>query len=123
MHEMGLALEIIDDVLIVENVGNLVCPAEFDIGEDRRVVILSTTEGEEKAIKYPLMFRLCQATLLNKIDLLPYLDYDRQLAIDNIHHVHQDMAIFELSAKTGEGFDPWLDWLRDQIAAKRNPVD
>ena len=111
------------DVLIVENVGNLVCPAEFDIGEDRRVVILSTTEGEEKPIKYPLMFRLCQATLLNKIDLLPYLDYDRQLAIDNIHQVHPDMAIFELSAKTGEGFDPWLDWLRDQIAAKRNPVD
>jgi hydrogenase nickel incorporation protein HypB len=107
------------DLLIVENVGNLVCPAEFDIGEDRRVVILSTTEGEEKPIKYPLMFRQCQATLLNKIDLLPYLDYDRQLAIDNIGQIHPDMAIFELSAKTGEGFHPWIAWLRDQVAAKR----
>jgi hydrogenase nickel incorporation protein HypB len=107
------------DVLIVENVGNLVCPAEFDIGEDRRVVILSTTEGEEKPIKYPLMFRLCQATLLNKIDLLPYLDYDRQLALRNIRQIQPDMSIFELSAKTGEGFDPWIAWLRSQIAAKR----
>jgi hydrogenase nickel incorporation protein HypB len=107
------------DVLIVENVGNLVCPAEFDIGEDRRVVVLSTTEGEEKPIKYPLMFRLCQATLLNKIDLLPHLDYDRQLAVDNIRQIHPDMAIFELSAKTGEGFDPWIAWLKDQVAAKR----
>jgi hydrogenase nickel incorporation protein HypB len=108
------------DVLIVENVGNLVCPAEFDIGEDRRVVILSTTEGEEKPIKYPLMFRLCQATLLNKIDLLPYLDYDRQLAVDNIRQIHPDMAIFELSAKTGEGFAPWLAWLREAISAKQS---
>ncbi len=106
------------DVLIVENVGNLVCPAEFDIGEDRRVVILSTTEGEEKPIKYPLMFRLCQATLLNKIDLLPYLDFDRELAVDNIRQIHPDMAVFEVSAKTGEGFAPWITWLREQIAAK-----
>jgi len=108
------------DLLIVENVGNLVCPAEFDIGEDRRVVVLSTTEGEEKPIKYPLMFRECDAALLNKIDLIPHLDYDRRLAVDNIHRIHPDMPVFEISARTGEGFDPWLTWLRGEVAAKRN---
>jgi hydrogenase nickel incorporation protein HypB len=107
------------DLLIVENVGNLVCPAEFDIGEDRRVVILSTTEGEEKPIKYPLMFRECDAALLNKIDLLPYLDYDRQKALENIARIHPEMPVFEISAKTGEGFEPWIAWLRNQVAGKK----
>ncbi len=107
------------DLLIVENVGNLVCPAEFDIGEDRRVVILSTTEGEDKPIKYPLMFRECDAALLNKIDLLPYLDYDLGLALANIAQIHPEMPVFQVSAKTGEGFDAWIVWLRDQVAAKR----
>ena len=90
------------DLLIVENVGNLVCPAEFDIGEDARVVVLSVTEGEDKPVKYPTMFRLCDAALLNKIDLLPYLDYDKGQAIDYIHQVHPDMPIFEISARTGK---------------------
>jgi hydrogenase nickel incorporation protein HypB len=113
----GLALDDID-LLIVENVGNLVCPAEFDIGEDARVVVLSVTEGEDKPVKYPLMFRECEAALLNKVDLLPYLDYDKQKTIDCIHEVHPNMPIFEISAKTGEGFEPWLNWLRKKVKQK-----
>ena len=113
----GLALEDVD-LLIVENVGNLVCPAEFDIGEDTRVVVLSVTEGEDKPVKYPLMFRECEVALLNKVDLLPYLDYDKQKAIDYIHQVHPGMPIFEISAKTGEGFEPWLEWLKEKVRRK-----
>lgn len=99
------------DLLIVENVGNLVCPAEFDIGENARAVVLSVTEGEDKPAKYPLMFRQCDITLLNKIDLLPYLDYDKKKAIQYIHQIHPDMPVFEVSAKTEEGFERWIDWL------------
>jgi hydrogenase nickel incorporation protein HypB len=95
-----------------------VCPAEFDIGEDARVVVLSVTEGEDKPAKYPLMFRQCDAALLNKIDLLPYLDYDRQAAIDYISQVHPGMPVFEISAKTGEGFDAWIAWLESRVAGK-----
>ncbi len=106
------------DLLIVENVGNLVCPAEFDIGEDARAVVLSVTEGEDKPAKYPLMFRECEVALLNKIDLLPYLDYDKDKAVEYIHQVHPDMPIFEISAKTEEGFDPWLEWLISKVRGK-----
>ncbi|MDZ7580521.1 MAG: hydrogenase nickel incorporation protein HypB [Deltaproteobacteria bacterium] len=113
----GLDLDAVD-LVIVENIGNLVCPAEFDIGEDARVVVLSVTEGEDKPVKYPLMFRECDAALLNKIDLLPYLDYDRQAAIDFIHQVHPGMPIFEISAKTEEGFDAWLEWLKGKVTGK-----
>lgn len=113
----GIELDDID-LLIVENIGNLVCPAEFDIGEDCRVVVLSVTEGEDKPAKYPLMFRECDASLLNKIDLLPYLDYDRDGAVKTIHQVHPGMPIFELSAKTEEGFAPWIDWLTQMVKKK-----
>ncbi len=113
----GLDLEAID-ILIVENIGNLVCPAEFDIGEDKRAVILSVTEGEDKPLKYPLMFRACDAALLNKIDLLPYLDYDVKLAAANILQIKPGMPVFETSAKTEEGFGPWLAWLRDSAKEK-----
>ena len=113
----GLDLDDID-LLIVENVGNLVCPAEFDIGEDARVVVLSVTEGEDKPAKYPLMFRECEVALLNKIDLLPYLDYDKDKALDYIHQVHPDMPIFEISATTEEGFEPWLEWLARKVKQK-----
>ncbi len=106
------------DLLIVENIGNLVCPAEFDIGEDKRVVVLSVTEGEDKPAKYPLMFRECDATLLNKIDLLPYLDFDMDLARETISRIHPGMPVFELSAKTEAGFDEWLAWLVAQLKAK-----
>lgn len=108
------------DLLIVENLGNLVCPAEFDIGEDLRVVVLSVTEGEDKPVKYPLMFRICDAALLNKIDLLPHLDYDRKEAVNNILQVNPGMPIFEISAKTEQGFTPWIDWLKSQVSRKIN---
>jgi hydrogenase nickel incorporation protein HypB len=103
------------DLLIVENIGNLVCPAEFDMGENLRIVVLSVTEGEDKPLKYPLMFRVCDAALLNKIDLLPYLDYDREAAVQNILKVNPKMPVFELSAKTEEGFDSWVEWLMQKI--------
>ncbi len=106
------------DLLIVENVGNLVCPAEFDIGEDARAVVLSVTEGEDKPLKYPLMFRVCHATLLNKTDLLPHLNYDKDAAVRHIHQINPEMSIFEMSAQTEAGMAPWLDWLRDQVSQK-----
>lgn len=106
------------DLLIVENIGNLVCPAEFDIGEDVKVVVLSVTEGEDKPVKYPLMFRVCDSAILNKIDLLPYLDYEKDLAIESIQKIHPDMPVFEMSAKTGDGIDAWIDWLKEGISQK-----
>lgn len=121
-HVVAGALDRFDldnfDLLIIENVGNLVCPAEFDIGEDAKAVVLSVTEGEDKPVKYPLMFRVCDVAVLNKIDLLPYLDYDRKAAIDYIHQVHGGMPVFELSAKSEAGFDGWLVWLRKNIRQK-----
>ena len=106
------------DLLIVENIGNLVCPAEFDIGEDARAVVLSVTEGEDKPLKYPLMFQVADAAILNKIDLLPYLDFDAPLAVENMKSVHPGMPVFEISAKTEEGFEPWLAWLRTKVEEK-----
>lgn len=120
-HVIGKALDDIDlaaiDLLIVENVGNLVCPAGFDLGENVKVVVLSVTEGEDKPVKYPQMFRVCDAAILNKIDLIPHLDeYDRAAALSYMRQVHPDMAIFEASAKTGEGLDAWVSWLRERVA-------
>lgn len=106
------------DLLIVENIGNLVCPAEFDIGEDARAVVLSVTEGEDKPLKYPLMFQVADAAILNKIDLLPYLDFDAALAVENMGQVHPGMPVFELSAKTQEGMEPWVSWLRTKVKEK-----
>jgi hydrogenase nickel incorporation protein HypB len=105
-------------LLVVENVGNLVCPAEFDIGEDIRCVVLSVTEGEDKPLKYPLMFRVCDVALLNKIDLIPHLDFDRETVIANIRAINQTMPIFQVSARTGEGFAPWLEWLKEKVKSK-----
>lgn len=106
------------DLLIIENVGNLVCPAEFDIGEDLRGVVLSVTEGEDKPLKYPLMFRVCDFALLNKVDLLPHLAFDKEGAIANIRAINPRMPIFEISAVTGEGFDAWIAWLEEQVRKK-----
>ncbi|MCP4106091.1 MAG: hydrogenase nickel incorporation protein HypB [Desulfobacteraceae bacterium] len=121
-HVIGNAAENLDlddiDLLIVENVGNLVCPAEFDIGEDARVVVLSVAEGEDKPVKYPLMFRVCDAALLNKTDLLPYLDYDREAAVYNILQIHPHMPVFEISAKTEQGFGDWLEWVKTRVSHK-----
>ena len=99
------------DLLVVENVGNLVCPAEFRVGEDHRVMVSSVTEGEDKPLKYPLMFRACDLVLVNKIDLLPHLDFDLERFLDNLDAVHPGVERLLVSARTGEGVDAWRDWL------------
>ena len=98
------------DLLVIENVGNLVCPAEFRVGEDARVMVCSVTEGEDKPLKYPLMFRACELVLVNKVDLLPHLDFDLD-QLYNIDQVHPGVEQITLSARTGEGIDAWRDWL------------
>ena len=107
------------DLLVIENVGNLVCPAEFRVGEDVRVMVSSVTEGEDKPLKYPLMFRTCDLVLVNKIDLLPHLDYDLDKFLYNLDQVHPDVRRMLVSARTGEGIDAWRDWLAGVAAAHR----
>jgi hydrogenase nickel incorporation protein HypB len=99
------------DLLVIENVGNLVCPAEFRVGEDARIMVSSVTEGEDKPAKYPLMFRASELVLINKIDLLEHLDFDLELFHYKLDAVHPDVETMELSAKTGEGTDAFRDWL------------
>jgi hydrogenase nickel incorporation protein HypB len=102
-------------VLIIENVGNLVCPAEFKVGEDTRVMVFSVTEGEDKPVKYPLMFRSVELVLVNKIDLLPYLDFDMELFVKNLEAVNPGVPKIKLSTKTGEGVEGWTDWLASKV--------
>jgi hydrogenase nickel incorporation protein HypB len=99
------------DVVIVENVGNLVCPAEFDVGEDARLMVFSVTEGEEKPLKYPVMFRSADAIVVNKIDLLPHLDFDLDLFLQHVESVHPGVRILLVSARTGDGVDAVVDWI------------
>jgi hydrogenase nickel incorporation protein HypB len=106
----ALPLEDID-LLVIENVGNLVCPAEFRVGEDARVMVCSVTEGEDKPLKYPLMFRTCELVLINKIDLLPHLDFDLDRLLHNLDAVHPGVQRMLVSARTGEGVEAWRDWL------------
>jgi hydrogenase nickel incorporation protein HypB len=108
------------DLLVIENVGNLVCPAEFRVGEDVRVMASSVTEGEDKPLKYPLMFRACDLVLVNKIDLLPHLDFDLELFLHHLDAVHPGVPRLLVSAKTGAGIDAWREWLV-RVAA-REPV-
>jgi hydrogenase nickel incorporation protein HypB len=108
------------DILFIENVGNLVCPAEFDVGEDSKVTLLSVTEGDDKPEKYPLMFNLSEASLLNKVDLLPYVDFDMDRAKGFMRALNKDILIFDVSCKSREGLDGWYDWLRKKRAAKKN---
>lgn len=103
------------DLLVVENVGNLVCPAEFDVGEDHKVMILSVTEGSDKPEKYPLMFHESSVLLVNKIDLLPYVDCSVEEIRDISLRINPNLEIFEISCRTGEGIDRWADWLSKQI--------
>jgi hydrogenase nickel incorporation protein HypB len=109
------------DLLIVENVGNLVCPAEFRIGEDARVMVCSVTEGEDKPLKYPLMYRACELVIVNKIDLLPHLEFDLEMLLYNIDQVHPDVETIVLSARTGEGVGDWRDWLT-RVTAREGAV-
>ena len=108
------------DLLVIENVGNLVCPAEFRVGEHHRVMVSSVAEGEDKPLKYPLMFRACELVIVNKIDLLPHLDFDLDRYLRNLDAVHPDVDRLLISARTGEGVDAWRDWL--VRAATREPV-
>jgi hydrogenase nickel incorporation protein HypB len=99
------------DLLVIENVGNLVCPAEFRIGEDARVMVSSVTEGEDKPLKYPLMFRACELVLVNKIDLLPHLEFDLDRFLHNLEKVNPEAERMLVSARTGEGVGSWREWL------------
>ncbi|HUX26522.1 MAG TPA: hydrogenase nickel incorporation protein HypB [Burkholderiales bacterium] len=114
-HMVGHALAQLDPpqngILMIENVGNLVCPAAFDLGEAHKVVLLSVTEGEDKPLKYPDMFRRASLMLLSKIDLLPHLNFDLGLCVDNAHRTNPDLAVIGVSALTGEGMAEWLAWL------------
>ncbi len=107
------------DLLVVENVGNLVCPAEFRIGEDARVMVCSVTEGEDKPLKYPLMFRTCELVIVNKIDLLPHLEFDLEKLLHNIDQVHPNVEVILLSARTGEGVAAWREWLTTVATRER----
>lgn len=107
------------DILFIENVGNLVCPVEFDCGEDAKVAILSVAEGDDKPEKYPLLFNLAKAMLLNKVDLLSHVDFDVARARAHATRLNRDLAVFEVSARDGNGMPAWYDWLRRMREAKR----
>ena len=117
LQEMG-----IDDldVIILENVGNLVCPAEFDVGADFRVMILSVPEGDDKPLKYPLMFTVSDVMLINKIDTAPIFDFDFAAAEERAKALNPKIAVMKISSKTGEGYDIWIPWLKQKIQEVRN---
>ncbi len=103
------------DFAILENVGNLVCPAEFDTGAVKNAMILSVPEGDDKPLKYPLMFTICDCLLINKIDVMPYFDFDLEACKKYVTRLNPNIKIIPISARTGEGIDEWADWLRGQI--------
>lgn len=103
------------DLVVLENVGNLVCPAEFDTGASKNAMILSVPEGDDKPLKYPLMFSICDVVLINKIDTKSVFDFDDEAVIERIHKLNPDCEIYFISAKTGEGVDNWCNWLRKEI--------
>ncbi len=108
------------DLVFLENVGNLVCPAEFDTGATMDMVILSIPEGDDKPLKYPLMFEKCSVVLISKIDTEAYFNFDRQAVVERIHRKNPQAQVIFLSAKTGEGMDEWMDWLEKAVTKKQN---
>lgn len=108
------------DVVFLENIGNLVCPAEFDVGAAKKVMILSVPEGDDKPLKYPLMFQVSDLLLINKIDTKAIFDFDENRCAEYVHKLNPDMKIIPLSAKTGEGFEEWIAWLKSAIEEWRN---
>jgi hydrogenase nickel incorporation protein HypB len=104
-----------NSILFIENVGNLVCPALFDLGEQKRVVVISVTEGDDKPLKYPYMFQSSNLCIINKTDLLPYVDFDVESAVESARQLNPDLEFILLSAKTGEGMQDWFDWLVKRI--------
>ncbi len=107
------------DILFIENVGNLVCPSSYDLGEEAKIVILSVTEGEDKPLKYPSIFFKSELLILNKVDLLPYVPFDIDAAVENARRVHPAMEAIQVSCTTGEGLDQWLQWLEARGARAR----
>lgn len=107
------------DILFVENVGNLVCPAEFEVGEDYKISLLSVTEGDDKPEKYPLLFAESAVMLMNKVDLMPYVDFDLSVAEKFAKGLNGDIEVYPISCKSGEGIDAWYGWLRDKVAEKK----
>ena len=111
------------ELLLIENVGNLVCPTSYDLGEDAKVVVLSVTEGEDKPLKYPGIFRKAELMVLNKIDLLPYVPFHVRLARENARRIHPEIKIIETSCTTGAGLSQWMSWLADRARRKtRTPL-
>ena len=108
------------NLLVIENVGNLVCPASFDLGEDDRVIMVSIPEGDDKPIKYPVMFRKAKVVLINKVDLLDYTNFNMAGIKKDALSINPHLKIFEISCQTGEGLDDWFDWLREQVRKKRD---
>jgi hydrogenase accessory protein HypB len=106
----------------VENVGNLVCPAEFEVGEHAKVALLSLTEGEDKPLKYPVMFQQADCLLITKMDLAPYLDIDVNRIVANVRQMNPNVTIIPVSAKTGEGLEAWFEWVQSQVTPKRELV-
>ncbi|HKS76760.1 MAG TPA: hydrogenase nickel incorporation protein HypB [Terriglobales bacterium] len=108
------------DILFIENVGNLVCPASYDLGEEAKIVLLSVTEGADKPLKYPSIFFKSELLILNKVDLLPYVPFDIEAAIENARKVHPDMQSLRLSCTSGEGLQDWLGWLKHRLESARS---
>jgi hydrogenase nickel incorporation protein HypB len=111
------------DILFIENIGNLICPAEFELGEERRVIVLSLTEGEDKPIKYPVAFRNAELLLINKLDLLNHLDLDLKLLLMNSKKTNPNLEVLQISAKTGAGMDAWLEWVKKEFQFKRKKLN
>jgi hydrogenase nickel incorporation protein HypB len=107
------------DLVLVENVGNLVCPAEFEVGEHAKVALLSVTEGEDKPLKYPIMFQAADCLLITKLDLAPHLDIDLSRIEANVRQMNPDVAILPVSAKTGAGLEAWFEWVQSQVSSKQ----
>lgn len=116
LHEKKIEAEL----LLIENVGNLVCPAEFNLGEHKKVVLLSVTEGDDKPLKYPIIFRNCDVVIFTKCDLLAHVNFNIELASKYIRDLNSEAQVFSVSAKTGEGLDTWLNWVRENYTAHRN---
>ena len=114
------AMDLTDiDILFLENIGNLVCPAEFDVGSEKRVMLLSVPEGDDKPLKYPLMFQVSDLLMVSKIDTLPVFDFSKEALEEGVRKQNPDMPVLYISAKTGEGLDAWYDWLHEEVKAFR----
>lgn len=116
VHKATKKLEMVENgILVIENVGNLVCPSLFDLGESKRVVVISVTEGDDKPLKYPTMFETSDICIINKTDLLPYVDFDVAKTRDYALRINPKLKFFELSVKTGDGMEPWIDWVLEEV--------